>query len=825
MASLGRYTVKEFLGQARQLVLTGVAVAVGVAFLVLSVGASGALVDSFSQTAATEVGPGAVQVTAAAGRAREGLPADAARRAAQVPGVVSVAERLAGTGTVLTASGRPLDEATVVTSVAADPALRWQRLARGAWPSRDGELLLDEGTAEDLGVAPGGQVTVLRADGSTGRAVLTGLLETSGSPTLSGHPVLGLPHDAAAAWASRLTVTQLDLAAAPGAAPATVAEAVGRALGDGVTARTRAASVEEARSSTGAMYSVVLAAALSFVLIALAVARMVVTNTFSVVLAQRARQLALLRCVGASQRQVRRMILLQGLMLGVLASAAGLVAGGLACLLGTGVLALVDLGPVSVSLLPSWPVFLTAGLFGLALTALAVRRPARLASAVPPVAALSESGAALPDLGNKVVRGAVSALLLGFGALMLVIGGQGGSAAALLAVTVGAVSSFFGVLRLARFLLPPVVSLLGLPARRAFGTTGRLAAQQLRSNPGRTGSAASALLVGVTVAVSAATALSVAGGSLEGMLSARHPGAFALATEDGRLPAGALAALERRPELTVTPVRTATVRLDGRPTVVAAADPARLNGSAEGVDEARALRDGEALATGRAVALRLPDGTVWQTRTGPSALPHALLPEATVYVTPATLAAAAPDAAVATAWISATGSTDRDGARRAVDEALAGFPGVRVTDSASEAAYVRDVLDTMMLVSTVLLGFSMVIAAIGVAATLTLSVDERTRELGMLRAIGLTGDQLRSLLTLEAALLALGGAVAGTVLGGVYGVLAARSVTGEGLSLAFLPYGTVALLLAAAGLLGVAASVLPARRVRRMRIVQALHAA
>ncbi|MFJ8044540.1 FtsX-like permease family protein [Kitasatospora sp. NPDC096147] len=824
MASLGRYAVKEFLGQVRHLVLTGVAVAVGVAFLVLSVGASNALVDSFTQTAAAEVGPGAVQVTAAEGGG--GLPADAARRAAGVPGVASVAERLTGPGTLLTASGRPLDEAALVVSVAADPGLRWQRLAAGRWPAGDGELLLDEGTADRLGVATGGQAGLLRADGSTGRATVTGLLDTGSSPTLSGHPVVALPQGAAPAWGARLTTGQLDLALAPGTDPAAAAKAVGQALGDAVTARTHAASVAEAESANKAIHSVVLVAALCFVLIALAVARMVVTNTFAVVLAQRARQLALLRCVGASQQQVRRMILLQGVLLGVLASAAGLAAGALVALLGTGVLALVDLGPVSVSLLPSWEVFLTAGLFGLLLTTLAVRGPARLASAVPPVAALAESGAALPELGRRTVRGVVSALLLGFGALMLVVGARGGSAVALLAVTVGAISSFFGVLRLARFLLPPVVALLGLPARRFFGTTGRLAAQQLRANPGRTGSAASALLVGVTVAVSAATAISVTGGSLESMLSARQPGAFSLATDDGRIPAGVLAALDRRPELAVTPVRTATLTVDGRPTMVIAADPARLNGAAEGVAEARALRDGEALAVRRAgTALRLPDGTSWRSRPGPSALPFSLLPEARVYVSPATLAKAAPDAAVATAWITVAGSADRAGARAALDEALAGFPGVRVTDSASEAAYVRDLLDTMLLVTTVLLGFSMVIAAIGVAATLTLSVDERTRELGMLRAIGLSGEQLRSLLTLEAALLALAGALAGTVLGLLYGVLAARSLTGEGLTLSHLPVGTVLLVLASAGLLGVAASVLPARRVRRMRIVRALHAA
>ncbi|MEU2243203.1 ABC transporter permease [Streptomyces sp. NPDC018338] len=890
MSSLLAFAVKDFRSQLRQLVLTGAAVAVGVAFLVLSVGGAGALVQSYEQSAAADVGTAPVQVVAPETGA---LPADAAAKAARLPGVVEVSERLVGHANVLLPSGRPLDDRALVTSVATDPALRWQRLDSGDWPRARGEAVLDTDTARRVGAAPGDTVRLTKAAGGTADVRLTGLLDTSASQALGSQPAIGVPYAETRTYATGVRATHLDLDLAPGAgakasgsaSAVAVAVAAKKAIGGGVATHTHAGAVDNAKQSGRTMYAVVLTAALSFVLIAMAVARMVVTNTFSVVLAQRARQLALLRCVGADREQVRRVIRRQGLLLGLLASAAGLAAGAGACLLGTALLnGLADLGPIEVSLLPGPLTFLLAGIFGVLLTLWAVRKPARAAAAVPPVAALSTSGTAqLPEPGSRTLREAVSVLLLVTGAGVLALGAFGGSPLALLAVTLGAILTFFGVLRYARHLLPPLVGLLGRGLRRPFGTTGRLAVQQLRANAARTGAAASAMLVGVTVAVSAVTAIGVASGGLETMLASRTPAVFALSgagdgeaggTRDGvpgavpaAVPASALAALRERPELTATPVRTATLTVGGRTTVIATADPTRLNPTAEGVTEARALKDGEALSltgegtltvkgrgtgtsagagtgtstgagTGTSTSTGTGTNTGTGTGTGPttpttltahrSTLPLDLAPDATLYVTPATLDRLAPGAAtVSTVLVDPAPGTDHATARAAIDRALAAHPDLRVSDATSEVRLVRGMLDRLMLVVTVLLGFSMAIAALGVAATLMLTVEERTREFGMLRAIGLAGEQLRRMLTLESVLLALSGAVAGTLLGLVYGTLAARSVLTEVSPLEILASSggtalTVLGILAATLLTGIAASALPARRVRRMVVVDAL---
>ncbi|MGW1122331.1 FtsX-like permease family protein, partial [Streptomyces tanashiensis] len=442
----------------------------------------------------------------------------------------------------------------------------------------------------------------------------------------------------------------------------------------------------------------------------------------------------------------------------------------------------------------------------------------------------ASGSAKLPEPGSRAVREAVSVLMLVAGAGLLALGAFGGSALSLLAVTIGAIVSFFGVLRYAQHLLPPLVGLLGLALRRPFGTVGRLSVQQLRANARRTAAASSAMLVGVTVAVSAVTAIGAARGGLDSMLADRMPAVFALDTDAARVPADAIAALRAERGLTVTPVRTATLTVDGRKTVVAAADPAGLNPDAEGVGAALTLKDGEAIALSRRPALTA-SGTRLTTVSGAAALPGSLHPDATVYVTGATLDRLAPGAAVSTVLLNPAGDTGHDAARAAVDRALTPHPEIRIADTGSDADLIRSLLDRMMLVVTVLLGFSIAIAALGVAATLMLTVEERTREFGMLRAIGLAGEQLRRMLTLESVLLALTGAVAGTLLGLLYGTLAARSVLAGHVSPleALASSGGTALtilgILAATVLTGVAASVLPARRVRRMVVVDALQAA
>ncbi|MGW4381268.1 ABC transporter permease [Kitasatospora sp. NPDC004531] len=823
-----RYTVAELRGQLRQLVLSGAAIALGVVFLIASVGGSGALVDSYSQSAAAEVGPGDLQVTRPA--ANGGLDATAAARARQTPGVADTALRLTGRGTLLTADGQPLDTAATVTAVAADPALRWQLLKDGRWPDAPGEALLDTDTAHRLDAAPGADLRLTRPDGSTATARLVGTLDGRGAPSLAGHPIVAVPAEAVDRYATAVTAAQLDVRLRPGASRTTAAEALRTALGDGPQVRTRAASVTEATRQSTTMYGVVLVAALSFVLIALAVARMVVSNTFSVLLAQRTRQLALLRCVGADRTQVRRLIRRQGLLLGIGASTAGVLLGVGLGAAATGLARYADLGPVHLDLLPSPLTCALAGLFGVLLTLLAVRGPAKQASAVPPVAALG--GAHRTAAPAARLRAAAwSATLLLAGAATLTAGVLVPPPLSLLAVTLGAISSFFGVLRLAHRLLPAVIVALGAPTRRLAGTAGRLATQQLRLNPARTGTTGSALLLGVTVMVAAVTALDITSHSLVPVVSARQPAAFSAApATGGPLPAEALTALGNQPGLDLTPVRSVSADVDGRPTLLAAVDPARLNPDADGVEQARALTDGTALsglADGKQqVHVTVPGRPATDLRLAAdrTSLPFTLQSGAFLLVTPATLDRLAPGAPVTTVWVGPADGADRLTARRAMDRALAGHPQIQVTDTAAQAQTLRSLLDRMTQVSMALLSFSVAIAGLGVAATLTLSVSERAREIGMLRAIGMSRRQLRRMLTLEALLLSLAAALAGTALGLTYGWAAARSVTSTLGTVGGPPVLPVLASLALTVLIGLAAAVLPARRVGRMTVVAALHA-
>ncbi len=702
--------------------------------------------------------------------------------------MAAVAPRLTGTGGVLSADGRPLDRTAVVSAVAEDPALRWQLLRDGRWPAGPGEVLLDTDTAHRLDAAPGAEVRLARADGTAATARLVGTLDGRGAPRFAGRPVIGVPAGAVAQYATGVTVARLDVRVGPDASRTGTVEALRAALGTGVEVHTREASVREATRQSGTLYGVVLIASLSFVLIALAVARMVVGNTFSVMLAQRTRQLALLRCVGADRQQLRRLIRRQGLLLGAGASAAGVLLGVLLGAVGTAVAGTLDLGPVHLSLMPSPLTCALAGLFGVLLTLSLIQ-------------------------------------LLLAGTALLVAGAVAPPPLSLLAVTLGAIASFFGVLRLADRVLPAVVGLLGRPARRLGGTAARLATQQLRLNPGRTGATGSALLLGVTVMVGAVTALEVTSGSLVPVVSARQPGVFsATTTGGGELPAGALGSLGAEPGLTVTPVRSATVDLDGRPTLVAAADPTRLNPSTDGVDRARALADGAALSGLGENGARRAGGIELRLEPGRSSLPFTLQSGATLLVTPATLDRLAPGAPVTTVWITPAAGEDRPTARRALDRALADHPQVTVTDTAAQADSLRSLLDRLTTVSMALLSFSVAIAGLGVAATLMLSISERSREIGMLRAIGMSRRQLRRMLTLEAVLLSLAAALVGTPLGIGYGWAAARSVTSTVGTVGGPPVLLVLAALALTVLTGLAAAVLPARRVGRMTAVAAMRA-
>jgi putative ABC transport system permease protein len=307
------------------------------------------------------------------------------------------------------------------------------------------------------------------------------------------------------------------------------------------------------------------------------------------------------------------------------------------------------------------------------------------------------------------------------------------------------------------------------------------------------------------------------------------PGAFRLKAPGDAVPAAAVKAVRDSKELRSVPVWQATVKTEGdtqdhRKLIAVAKE----SGFGRYVDEAGRIPAGSAVPEAwRAGPLDTTvvaaDGTRHVLRGGgESSLITKLSDSGDFVVSPDTLRSLVPDPAVATLWIDPAGGKDTKAARKVLDKVLMPFPEVRVEAGANQAEYYRDLIQKAGLVVGVLLGFSLLIAALGIATTLTLSVSERTREIGVLRAIGLTGQQLKRMLTLEAVLLALTGALAGTVLGLAFGWFAGRSLMPNAPVVFDPPYLVILGLLALTVLIGLAASVLPARRIRRMPVVDAL---
>lgn len=565
--------------------------------------------------------------------------------------------------------------------------------------------------------------------------------------------------------------------------------------------------------------------------VAVVVAGLVIANTFAVLLAQRTRELALLRCVGATARQVRRSVLGEALATGLVSSALGVAAGiGLAALVSalTGTDSPIPLAGVSV---PLYAV-LTGLAVGTLVTLLAALAPARAATRVAPLAALRPVDAAPLRSRPGLLR-----LLLG---LALLLPGAGLLAVGVLVHSVlvalpGGVASFLGIVLLAQRSIPPVVAAAGRLAGRLGGVPARLAAGNATRNPRRTAATATALLIGVTLTSAMVVGAASTRATATAGLAAAYP-TDVLVRAGEPLPAGLLGDL---------------TAVDGiaSGTALAAAQVTGPDGSewqVEGVDPAAAapvlrsttqlvlpkdgqvvlpewLADSWSVHAGDQVRLSTDDGSLDATVVvvGSNDVDDPLL-------TAADLHRLTPRTTIGELWLRLADRSDDDQAATVdavTDLVGTAAPTAMVAGLVSERAAIDSVLDTLLLVVTGLLGIAVVIALIGVGNTLALSVVERRQENGLLRALGLTRGQLRGLLAWEAVLVAGVAAVLGVVLGGAYGLIGAASVLGGlGEVVLAVPWLQVAAIVAVATLAGLLASVLPARRAARTAPVAAIAA-
>lgn len=707
-------------------------------------------------------------------------------------------------------------------SFATDPVLRWQHLVAGAFPVRAGQVAVSERAGAAVGDIL--LLTVPAGDGATSnvQATVVGVVDLGADPAagLSGGGYVTA--EQAVTWGA---LPPVELRVAGGDDLLTQ---LTEALADQpVSVRTGTERAELAAAELTGDNVQLTAVLLVFATVAVLVAGLVIANTFAVLLAQRTQELALLRCVGATARQVRRSLLGEALVTGLVASAVGVLAGvGLAA--GVCALAAGTDSPVPLAGLAVPPAALLVGLaVGTLVTLLAALAPARAATRVAPLAALRPTDPAPLRSRPGRARLVLGLAMLVPGVAVLVLGVTG---VQVLTAVAGGALSFLGVVVLAQRFLPPVVAAAGALVARVGGVPAELAAGNATRNPRRTAATAVALLIGVTLttAMVVGAASTRATGAAE--LAAAYPTDVVVDGTGEPLPAGLLDQLRA-----VDGVAGATALVaedligpDGQPVRVqgvdsdAAAPVLRSAGELPRGGQVVLppyLADTWSIGDGEAVALRGSRGSLSLLAVVGSS--EVSLPRVSV----AELAAVAPDAAVDALWLRLA-DEGTAAQTRTVDQVteLAGSaaPSTRTSGLVSERAALDEVLDALLLVVTGLLGVAVVIALIGVGNTLALSVVERRQENGLLRALGLTRRQLRSVLAWEAVLVAAVAALLGVLLGVGYGLAGTASVLGDFVLVLTVPWLQVAVIVVLAALAGLLASVLPARRAARTAPVAAL---
>ena len=710
---------------------------------------------------------------------------------------------------------------------------------QGSLPATAGEVGVDKDTADRLGISLGSVLSLTPSgdrDAAATELTASAIVSTSRDPMTMGTPQLYATDATVALFMPaeqgfNSIQAGLDDGARLEAVQASLEQALADAGFTGLAVRTVAEQTEQTVATFTGGEDQLTIILLAFAAVALLVCSLVVSNTFSVLVAQRTRELALLRCIGADRSQIRRSVIVEALLVGIVSSIAGVA---LAIgLVGAIVAYLQTLPDSGFATLAVSPLSVAAGLgVGVLMTVLAALVPARAATAVAPLAALRPADDVTAGSRRGRVRLAAGLVLLAGGSALLAAGALRSD---LLLALPGGMLSFIGVLMCATLFIPSLVRAVGTLAA-PLGVPGKLAAVNAVRNPQRTSATSSALLIGVTLVVMMMTGAATARDSLSGLLSQEFPvdvaisGGLADGSPFSAADADAARAVPGVAAAVLLPV-AGTIDVDGYATEVYALDPA----------DAGVLRDRSlALAPDR---ILMPQGTKAETVTvqgagnsvelnvvlSESSAMRPLVAAATADLLGGVPAPADPDAYLngPQLWLAVEeGMTT--GELMDLQTGLAEAVGVEdymVSGAAIERAAFEQVINVLLMVVTGLLGVAVVIALVGVANTLSLSVLERTRESSLLRALGLTRGQLRGMLALEALLIAGVAALFGTALGALYGWLGAQAALGAFSPVAAsIPWSQLGLVLAVALLAGLLASVLPARRAARLSPVAGLAA-
>ncbi|MEU9831166.1 FtsX-like permease family protein [Streptosporangium sp. NPDC048047] len=832
-------TLAGLLAHRLRLLLTSLAIALGVGFIAGTFVLTDTIDAGFSQrfgAAADRIDVAVLPGPGADGREPERVPAAVLEKIRAIGGVADAQGLVRGTSALIGKDGKAAgDYPTSGVSVVEGPLNRTE-ITSGAAPRTDAQAVLDENTARTRGFKVGDRITVLDSREARHEFTLVGLFDVGLDQELGYTGAVGYTTAMAQRMTGQRAFTEIDVAAVEGVSQERARAAVAAALGSGYQVMTGERFADDLVKRNGADTGVLKTGLLLFGLVAMFVAALVIYNTFTILVAQRTREMALLRCIGATRRQVFGSVLLESTVVGLLSSALGLLLGyGLS--LGA-LAALTSFGaPLPTGTAPALSPR-TIGLavaLGVVVTVGSALLPARTATRVAPIAAL-RSQVEEHVFRTGVVRTALAALFLLAGAGVTAAGiAMGPGESALFVVMGGGTVFFLGVLIIGPVLVRPLGALVGwLPAKLA-GVPGRLAMDNSGRNPRRSATTTVALTVGVTLM----TLIAVITGTIRVTFTERLDEQFPVdylvqpQDRDSTMPRALGEGLRKRPELaSVAAFREKTTEVGDRGaefrvgTFTPAPDfrPKLDEGSIALLTPGTAVVNRNVatslkLKTGDRIGVRTAEAGTVSLRVVATFDPDSgVLPPVTV---PAgdfdRYFGAVGDSRL---MINARDGVGADVGRRVVEAAARPYPTAKVASAADVRGEFEESLDMMVMIITGLLGLAVLISLLGIANTLSLSVHERTRESALLRALGLTRPQLRRMLTVEALILGLIGALVGVALGVGFGWAATRTMAED---VAFqVPVTQILAFVALSGLAGVVAAVLPARRAARASIVGSL---
>ena len=822
-----RTTLAGLRAHARRMAATVLAVVLGVGFvagtLIFGDTAKAGYDETFARTAKN--------VDAAVLSNGKLLTTEQLAAVRATPGVEVADGRMATSLPMLGGDGRPLvnfGRVGLAVSTDGDGDLRAFDV-RGQLPG-PGEALLDAETAAHQSLQADDRLTVVDSHGAQHTYAISGLIDFGVSKTYSGLSVVGLPAAQVTALTGQAGFDEIVVRGRGSVGQIDLSSRVRAAVGAGpkvVTGDQRRTDLANDATMVATQFTSIL---LIFGGISLIVAIFVIYNTFAILLAQRVRETALLRCVGATRRQVLAATVLESSVLGLVGGALGVLAGigvsyGLFGLLNGALDAGVPAHPV---VLRSSPVLIGLAT-GLVVTVLAALLPAVRATRTSPLAALRDLPTVTAGRSRKLVRGAAALVAAAAG---IAVTGHGGSLddaeTGSFVIVGGGVVVFLGVLIGAPLFIGPLTALVGFPATRLAGPPAKVAVANARRNPGRTAVTTATLMIGVGLMALFCVLLGSIKETARAQLAGHYPVDYVVTAvrsadgEPGTIPAAYAQSLHGRPELTtVIAVRQAEVRIDGKPARLAAFDrPDLVPGAPAG------LTDGTVIVSAdRTVAdLTVTVGDK-QTRLRVVGSADLSIPgggEADALVSWDQLAAIAGPGDDSVVLVKAADGVSAVDSRRILDDAVRAYPLVQVNSVADLSSDLETAVNGLIGLFAGLLGTAVLIALFGIANTLSLSVIERTRESATLRALGLTRGQLRGTLLIEALLMGVVGALVGIVFGLVYAPLVLRQTFKSIGPTIVVPWSWLAGLILLAAAASALAAVLPARRATRGSIVAAM---